>query len=269
MDGYEEITPKEWAISGVVALLALTFAILFYPFVRDAMLLDLNTYQTAAKLTDSQQFSYAKQTNLGNVLGYGNLVADQGVNFPELLQKYGMVSKIQERYTEHSYITCSSTNKDGECTSYTTHYYYTWDYDGEADLSSPTFSFLGVSFPFSQLSISPNEIIPLNKDTFQSSMMANVNDDHLYQSNSFWPSVGDLRWYYEELPLQTTGTLFVQFVDKPTLKQFSYYQNKTIQQVIDDKKQLITTYTILYYVFIVVGITGIFLFLAYEVLDIE
>jgi hypothetical protein len=262
----ENITTKEYLIGIAVFMVSVAIAFFGYPVVRDGLLYEYKSYQNAIKLTDATQFSYAKNTQVGNIMGYGELIADEEQTIPELLNKYGGITKVKEEYNQHQYTTCTTDSNGNE--TCTTHIYYSWDYDGSSTVISPTFTFLGVVFNINQLDITPNINLKLNKDTFSQDYIKNVKyERYLYKEDKYWESVGDVRWYYEVFQIKTTGTLYTKFLNK--MNNANFYENMNFEQVLEQKENWNKVVSVLYFLLVIVFIVGIYFYLAYAVLEIE
>lgn len=265
----EEITPKEWLISIIVAILSVALAIIFYAPVRDNMNKELRRYQSAIQINDATQFSYSQKTSVGDVLGFGELVASEPVTFPELINSYAVVSKNQERYTEHERQVCNGYDKKGDCTGYHTEYYYTWDSNGSQVLISNTFTFLGVTFGKDDVSgIGDFNEMVLDASTY-ADLSNVVSSKYEYQTKRFWgANVGDLRWYYKYLPVKTSGTLFAHFfVDNK--EKHNYFYTQTPDDVISSLIQKQKIFTFFWFFFWIALPVGAYLLIAYDYIEID
>jgi hypothetical protein len=155
-------TSKEIWIGLIVLILSITLSLVFEPFAKSGLMGNVRKYELALPVTDQTQFQYAHQTQVGNVLAYGQMVANEPVSFDELKNGYSLISKIEQHYTMHTYTTCETVNKVTSCT---THVYWSWDEYGRKNLASATFTFLGEKFNFSDLNLSLQNTITLNSDT--------------------------------------------------------------------------------------------------------
>lgn len=266
-DGEQTITPKEWAITIVVVMVMASISVLIYPSVRDHMMAGLLKYQRAVKTTDATEFSYAQKTQVGDVLGYGELTPTSAVTFPELTQKYAAVSRIHEHWTMHEYTTenCTGTGESEVCTS-EIHYYWSWDWDGEEDAITPAFLFLGAKFPSNRIDISPFETVSLNSHT--------LSPQYQSPSGTYIYVTGDDRYYFVDIPLSVKGTMFVNFGQTTTNPentggQLEFSRGQTIDDVVAYRKNMMQTDEILYFALVITFGVAIYLILAYEVLDIE
>lgn len=273
----ENITRKEWAISLVVLFLALSLLVFFEPFLKDGIIDEVTTYEQAIKIeNNSTGFTYAQQTNVGNVLAYGPMVALEPQSIAELQGQYAIVVKIQEHYTQHSRQVCASYDKKNNCTSYRTEYYYTWDYSGSDEWQSQTYSFMGVMFSIGQVSLSASYSLDLNESTVSPEYLNRCSWDYLYEDlNWFGQPGGDDRWYYRILPISTTGTIFVQFFDGQMRDPFNanqritYHLERGINDVLDAERSKVAVFSTIYYSIGLVLCLGGYFFWAYYAIEVR
>lgn len=269
----EEISPKELLISVIVVLLALTIGVAINPVITDRMFDDIRTYQQALQIDgDIAQFQYAQQTNVGNVFAYGEMSANYPVSLPELTGSYGYLQRVTERYNMHSRQVCATHDKNGNCTSYRTEIYYSWDTHNREFFVSESFTFLGVIFLATQLHLDT----PIRENlsvAAQPSLQEKVEGNYLYEDDT-WASVGDLRYYYDFLPVRFPTSVFVRFMDGSTInpihheKQIDVYFNQTREATIDSMKNHIKVFNIFYYGILVALLGGGYYYWAYYEGDI-
>lgn len=264
--GYDdsEITPKEWLIEIVVLMISIGIAMLFEPAVRDSLLKDVTRYQHALPITSQEQFSYAQETHVGDVLGYGQLMPTLPVTMPELTAPYAYVSRNHEHYTMHMYTTesCTGSGESEVCTT-EVHYYWTWDFTHAETKGTDAYQFLGVKFPAAQINISPNWQLG----------DAGIQPDYHSKSGYIYQS-GDDRYYFTVIPMSVTGTIYVKFADKSynpnnPKAALDFYVNQTPDQIVAARKHMMNVSLTFYFIIVVLLFSGVYLFVAYEVLDIE
>lgn len=264
-DGYEEITPKEWLIEIAILLLSIGVAMFFEPMVRDGLLKDVTRYQRALPITSQEQFGYAQETHVGDVLGYGDLMPTTPVTMPELTAPYAVVSRNHEHYTLHIYYTedCSGSGDSRVCTMQM-HEYWSWDFVGSERVGTDAYQFLGVKFAADHVGIGPdwrlggNMIQPSYKPT---------DGGFVYQGK-------DDRYYFMVVPMKVTGTIYVNFGDTYTNpghpdRPLTFYVNQTPDQIVAARKHMMQVSLVTYFIIVVLLFSGIYLFVAYEFLDIE
>lgn len=264
-DGDDAITPKEWLIEIAVLLLSIGVAMLFEPMVRDNLLKDITRYQHALPITTQEQFGYAQETQVGDVLGYGQLMPTLPVTMPELTAPYAVVSRNHEHYTMHTYYTesCSGSGDSEVCTTQV-HYYWSWDYTHSEVKGTDAYQFLGVKFPSERINISPTwqlggaGIQPSYKPT---------DGGYVYEGS-------DDRYYFTVVPMSVTGTIYVTFADQsynPNNHKapLDFYVNQTPDQIVAARKHMMDVSLVFYFVIVLLLFSGTYLYVAYEILDIE
>lgn len=269
----QNISPKEWVISIIVALLALAAGILIEPAIKDGMLNEIKTYQQALQVNnDPTMFQYAQRTGVGNVLAYGEFSADQPATIPELTQSYAMILRVDQHYTMHTRTVCSGSGKNQHCS---TQIYYEWDRVGSQGWASASFSFLGVVFQLAQIDVQPIYRLELSDKTMSAAMAGRYTDSYLYEQGGIFGPSGDDRSYYEILPINFAGTVFVRFLNdqitNPTNKntQFHVSIDQTPAQVIQGKKDGLIVFDIIYYTVWLIVVVGIYLIWAFNYAEIE
>lgn len=263
-----ELSPKEILLSVACFCVALALAIFINPFVKDAMYDEIRVYQNALQVDgDSGQFQYAYTTKVGNVFAYGRMTAVNPVVIPELLGQYGLVEKVEEEYTRHTRQVCNAHDKNGNCTSYRTEVYYTWDKNGSFTFASSHYSILSVPLAYTNLEIEASNRLELSQNTVTPQFSGFVNDNCIYEKNSWWDSVGDLRWYYRVLPIDFGASVFANFDSQELHAKVYYEQNR--DQVLAKKEADIKTFDVFYYLIWVGGVVGLWLYWAYHHGEIE
>lgn len=264
----ENISPKEFLISIIVVLVALSIAIFINPFIKDKMLDDVRTYQKALQVeNDASMFQYAKQTQVGNVFAFGEMSSVTPMSIPELVNPYSIIEKVTERYTQHQRYVCDSHDKDGNCTSGHYETYYTWDTYGRDTYISNEFDFLGVRFQNAQLDLKAKDVLKLSADTVSVSYMNLVHSNYIYKEDNWFDSEGDLRFYYKTLPIKFYASLFTRFDGAtPTAKVYCFM---TRSDVLNHKEQSIHNFDIVYYLVCLLVVGGVYYAWAYQYGDVE
>ena len=263
------LTKKEIFIGLGVLIFSLAMAFLFEPFARNGLLKNIRKYELALKVTNSSEFQYASETQVGDVLAYGEMVANEPVSFDELKYRYSLISKVKERYTMHQYITCTTTDKVTSCT---THTYYSWDIESFKNVASADFNFLGRKFYFSDLNLGTQETLKLNKDTMFN--IEKVKYDYLYEKNPFWWNIGDFRYYYRITPYKFNCSVFVRFFDNKTSdpigsKKINVFYERKINDILQEKQKALSLFDWYWFGGFTILLTGTYLIWAYEYADIE
>ncbi len=183
-------------------------------------------YEQALKVADPVEMKYGIDTGVGDILAYGPLTADKPQSVPEIKGTYAQVDRIEERYTEHTYTTCSSNGKSTSCS---THTYWSWDFAGEQDHHSVSYSILGSSIP--NVCAPSGTYADLSK-TYQGN--DKHNGTYAYPGGFF----SNTRYYWDVSPVIHTGSVFVRAIsDKLTDPEggscVPYLDGKNIQQAVD------------------------------------
>lgn len=202
-----EIKPREIAFSVAIVFAMLALGFLIGGKIGDHIAEGNEKFTTATQITDDQQFQYALDTDFGNVIAYGKLVAEQPVSADDLEGKYAILHKITEQYTRHTRVV---TYTDGKGHTYSrTEVYWTWDRVKWEEDSTESFSFMGVSFPADKFSISTHR---------QGSMI---------YDNSM------LRHYYEVADADLVGSIHTQIQEHTITDDNVFYDNTEPQAVVD------------------------------------
>lgn len=202
-----EIKPREIAFSVAIVFAMLALGFLLGSKISDHITETNEEFTTATQITDDQQFQYALDTDFGNVIAYGKLVAEQPVSADDLDGKYAILTKITERYTRHTRVVTYTDSKGH--THSRTEIYWTWDRVKREEDSTETFSFMGVSFPEDKFSVSTHR---------QGSM--------IYDNSK-------LRHYYEVVDANMVGSICTQIKDHTIADSNRFYADAEPQAVID------------------------------------
>ena len=202
-----EIKPREMAFSVAIVFVMLALGFLISSKIGDHIAEENEKFTTAAQITDDGQFQYALATDFGNIIAYGNLIAEQPVSADDLDGEYAILTKITERYTMHTRVV---TSTDGKGHTYTrTEVYWTWDRVKREEDSTETFSFMGVSFPADKFSVSTHR---------QGSM--------IYDN-------GELRHYYEAVDANMVGSIHTQIKDHMIADNNRFYTDAEPQAIVN------------------------------------
>lgn len=202
-----EIKPREIAFSVAIVFVMVALGFLLGSKISDHIAETNEEFTTATQITDDQQFQYALDTDFGNVIAYGNLVAEQPVSADDLDGEYAQLTKITEQYTMHTRVV---TSTDGKGHTYTrTEVYWTWDEIDRKEESTETFTFMGVSFPADKFSVT-----------------AHQQGDTIYDSRL-------VRHYYEAVDANMVGSICTQIKDHTIADSNRFYADAEPQAVID------------------------------------
>ena len=106
-----EIKPREIAFSVAIVFVMVALGFLLGSKISDHIAETNEKFTTATQITDDQQFQYALDTDFGNVIAYGKLVAEQPVSADDLDGKYAILTKITEQYTRHTRVVSLTDRK--------------------------------------------------------------------------------------------------------------------------------------------------------------
>lgn len=272
----DNISKKEWWIGLIVGLLALSISMLFEPALKDGLMKDIRTYQQALQVNNDQKtYAYAKMTNVGNVLAFGNITALDPVSIPELKQTYGAVLKVKEHYTMHTRQVCSSRDKKGNCTGYRTETYYEWDTVGSQRFASSEWNFLDVTLASDQISMTDGNLLTLDGSTMNDNYQGYYDGWHLYGHSFLGMPSGDDRYYFKVVPISFACTLFAKFLGDTVSDPISgskvlhVYDGTTPAQIIQKKKDDLIVFDVLYFSLFVILSVGAWYWVAYDLLDIQ
>ena len=87
-----EIKPREIAFSVAIVFVMVALGFLLGSKISDHIAETNEEFTTATQITDDQQFQYALDTDFGNVIAYGNLVAEQPVSADDLDGGYAQLT---------------------------------------------------------------------------------------------------------------------------------------------------------------------------------
>lgn len=272
----KNISTKEWWIGLIVALVALAIASVFEPALKDGILKEIRTYQQALRVdNDPKTYVYAKTTNVGNVLAYGNITASEPAFIPELKQRYGAILKVKEHYTMHTREVCSSRDKKGDCKSYTTETYYEWDTVGSQRFISGEWVFLDVTYQSNQLSMTDGNVLALDAGSVNASYAGYYDGVNLYEQSFLGMPSGNDRYYFRVVPISFACTIFSKFVgdtisDPVTGSQAVHvWDGTTPEQIIKSKKDSLIIFDVAYFLIWVLVCVGIWYWVSYDILDIQ
>ena len=202
-----EIKPREIAFSVAIVFVMVALGFLLGGKISDHIAETNEKFTTATQITDDQQFQYALDTDFGNVIAYGKLVAEQPVSADDLDGKYAILTKITERYTRHTR-EVTYTDSKGHTHS-RTEVYWTWDEIDRKKDSTETYMFMGASFP---------------EDKF--SVTAHQQGDTIYDSRL-------VRHYYEAVDANMVGSIHTQIKDHMIADNNRFYTDAEPQAVVN------------------------------------
>jgi len=218
-----EIKPREIAFSVAIVFVMVALGFLLGSKISDHIAETNEKFTTAAQITDDEQFQYALATDFGNVIAYGDLIAEQPVSADDLDGEYAILTKITEQYTMH---TREVTYTDSKGHTHTrTEIYWTWDeIDREKD-STETYMFMGASFPVDKFSVT-----------------AHQQGDTIYDSRL-------VRHYYEAVDANMVGSIHTQIKDHMIADDNEFYADTEPQTVVDRAVKNAGVLVVMFWVF--------------------
>lgn len=202
-----EIKPREVAFSAAIVFVMLGLGFLIGGKISDHTAEENERYMTATQITNDEQFRYALETDFGNVIAYGELVAEQPVSADDLDGTYAQIIKTTEEYTRHTRVV-TTTDSNGHTHS-RTEVYWTWDEIDRERKSTESFSFMGVSFPENKF---------VTESHFQG--------EYIYDSINF-------RHYYEVTDAELTGSIHTQVKEHTIADENRFWDGMDPQAVVD------------------------------------
>ena len=173
----------------------------------------------------------------------------------------------------HTRQVCDSRDKKGDCTSYRTEEYWTWDTVGVWRYASPEWDFLNVTFARDQLEMTDGNMLILDSSTMNGKD-GFYNSWHLYEQSLWGYPTGDDRYYFKVVPIGFVCTIFSRFVGDTASdpitgsKVMRVYESMTPAQIIQSKKDGLVVFDVFYFSFSVIVCVGVWYYLAYDRLDI-
>lgn len=211
-NGNFEITKHEVLFSVIIIAVMFIIGIMIHWKINNRLVNDYQKYNTALQIqNDTDLFSYAMKTDIGNAFVYGDLLAVDTVTYPEIGGKYMYVEKVKERYTRHT-----RRVKSGK--TWHTQVYHTWDRVGSEDLRCKKISFCNVNFDSSKVELPSTEYIDTIKESSR------------------------IRYKYYGVSQKHTGTIFAYLENQTIKDKATFYENQTIEESIrhlESKSELV------------------------------
>ncbi len=185
---------------GMVLVLVLVIEIFGYSTISNKLDEKYEKYDNAMKITSQEDLQEAIKGKNNNVIIEGDFSSDALVAVEELSEEYISIKKISQKYNKHF-------RRAGKVTRH----YKRWDrYKMEKSLSSEYVTIFGIKLNTNKLDISDYyERLSLTDDTVVDDMHSKLEEDYLYQNSPKEKSLGDIRYYYQVIPKEFHGTIFV------------------------------------------------------------
>lgn len=248
-----EITFKEILFSLIILCLALCLGIILNNKIDEHFTIKEEKYNKALKINnDNEQFVYAINTNVGNLINYGKFEVVSPIKDDWLINSYTAYKKITERYTMHTRTECSGSGNDRECHTET---YYTWDEININTQFASELYFSSVIFSTSHFTNYQWQNLNISSSTIKSGV-GYLKNNYIYKENRiFGFSVGDLRYYYEIVPSKFYGTTFGVAINNTYISENNNQisiSNKSLDEFIKSNKSSKTIWKILFWILYVI-----------------
>lgn len=228
-----KITKRELISSVVIVFLMLFIGFFISDGISNYVTEKNEIYYSAVKIDNNKdQFEYGMKTNIGSAMVYGDIKAVDTVSIPELNGEYLKIHKRKQRYTQHTR-TVTYTNSKGKSRT-KTETYYEWDTIDNEYWESAKITFLGVEFPNKLFSLNFWKSTPLNTETVNKEYQDWISGGYLYKDGDTWASVGDIRYDYNVVPTEFSGSILATLKDNTLIPQSSFYKDASIKEVIND-----------------------------------
>lgn len=224
------ITRREFLIGLAVLVGVSTLAVSLTGLIREASERKYLAYQQALKVTEADKFAYGLDTNVGNILATGQVKATENQAVPEIKGEWAIIGRETERYTRHTRQDCT-TDSEGNTTC-TTEVYYQWDHWASDYRKSPAYTVLGRQVPVCE----PGTRTIGLKDAYVGN--EHREGDYVYPVDKWWPTEGDIRYYWEAMPTEWNATVFArafdgQITDPQGGRCVKWWQDRSIEQVVE------------------------------------
>lgn len=261
-----EITKREILFSVIIICLALCLGIWISNAIDEHFTEEEEKYNKALKINnDNDEFAYAINTSIGNVINYGKFEVEKPISDNWLKNTYTAYEKNTERYTMHTRTVCSGSGKHRHCHIET---YYTWDNINLDRHYADNIIFSGVKFSINQFQGYPWETLEISKKTINDGC-GYLKGNYIYEKNRIISShVGDKRYYYKIIPTTFYGTTFGVAKDKKYIAENNgkiEISNNNLKEFISVEKSNKSIYKIAFWIFYIFLIgMGIYYFYVYE-----
>lgn len=145
-----EITLREVAISVIILLITVSIGWMITNKIREANLDKNVRLESALKITNSDIYNHAINTNLGDIIAYGTMYATTPVTNERISGEYTNITEIEEHYVQKTRVVTYSCNctKKGCRTCTRTETYWDWDEINRNVSISPTMRFLDNEYSY-------------------------------------------------------------------------------------------------------------------------
>ena len=227
----EEITSREVIASIVILAIMSIIGLFIGGAISDKHEDKIAEYNKALKISnDNSIFTYAMKTNVGNAFIEGDLKALDPVSYSDVEGEYLVIEKVTEEYTRHTE-TVTYVDEEGN-TQTKEEEYYTWDEIDREVKKATKVSFLDVTFDFSK---------------FQTPYLSHIETEQGLFS--------DIRYIYSGFPKDSYGTIYTYLANNDIGSNTTYYNDSTIEQVLEDSTTDFSLYLFILFWSIFTGCT--------------
>jgi len=208
-----EITKREVLVSIIILLLMTGFGFFISTTIHNKVSVSNEKYFKALKVdNDENLFKYVIDTEIGDLISYGTLKANEPVSDPLIDGQYFSIKKIEEHYVKK---TRTVTYRDSEGNTKTrTETYWEWDVVKRERFDTYAFNYLGKDFDLSTVKI----------------------DNHNYNTTVKKGFGGNVRWKFYTIPKEFNASLYSKAESK-TIKQNEIYPEERIETLIAMKEK--------------------------------
>lgn len=258
-----EVTLGEILASVIIVLLFILVGIVISNLVVSSIESNNEKYENAMRFSSDEQalFEYSMRTNVGNSLVNGTFKAVDNVFLDELKYGYMYVEKVKERYTLKTRIKQYEDSFGNKKTKVET--YKEWDRVGADEYYNQKVTFMGIVFDSSKFDYSEfRHRLNLGEESVDSAYENRIRGNYLYEESTIFNSVGDVRYLYNVVPAEVSGTIFAKLADNDIsgveTKRISVY-NKNIDELLLSIEKEAKIFLIFFWIFWIVGIV-VFIF---------
>lgn len=211
--GSIEVTLREVLVGVVIALLMTGLGFFIASSIHNSETTKSEEYFKAVKVNDdSELFGHGIDTQVGNMLAYGTVTANEPVSDPRVEGEFFYLLRIEEHYVQK---TRTVTYTDGEGKMRTrTEVYWEWEERDRESQHTESFSFLGRDFDYDLVDF------------------GNVSYETTYKERS----LSNVRQKFYTIPVKFNGSLFAKAKDGELINT-KYYHDKTVEEIIASKEK--------------------------------
>lgn len=206
-----EITKREVLVGVVIVLIMVTLGFFIGTSIHNSVSEGNEKFFKSLKINnDSNMFDYAIKTEIGDVVSYGEIKANEPVSDSMIDGEYFSIRKIEEHYVMKTR-TVTYTDSEGK-TKTRTETYWEWDEVGREHFNTETFTYLEKLFEYDFFKINHYKY----KETVKNGLLS------------------DVRYIFYVIPKEFNATLYSKAVNKTILNN-EVYPNETIDSLIEKK----------------------------------